>query len=61
MTTQPRALSPWRQPLLRSDKAGEGRQLILESHEYRSPSRLLFFNEIPSWQQENEFILTGYR
>ena len=23
--------------------------------------RLLEYHEIPSWQQENEFILTGYR
>ena len=24
-------------------------------------SRLLEYHDIPSWQQENEFILTGYR
>ncbi|KAL9534612.1 ADIPOR-like receptor [Sphaerulina musiva] len=27
----------------------------------RNPWRLLFWHEIPSWQKDNEFILSGYR
>ncbi|UNI19528.1 hypothetical protein JDV02_005710 [Purpureocillium takamizusanense] len=30
-------------------------------HGLVAPSKLLFFHEIPSWQQDNEFILSGYR
>lgn len=26
-----------------------------------NPSKLLFWHEIPWWQQDNEFILSGYR
>ncbi|KAK8121488.1 hypothetical protein PG999_005608 [Apiospora kogelbergensis] len=31
------------------------------SQPWYTPSRLLFFHKIPSWQQDNEYILSGYR
>ncbi len=30
-------------------------------HDAVSPSRLRFWHEIPPWQKDNEYILSGYR
>ncbi len=34
---------------------------ILDATQTRSPNLTLTWQEIPSWQKDNEFILTGYR
>ena len=60
MTTEARARSPAVEPLL-SDKPREGHHTVTEVAEDNFPPRLLLYSEIPSWQQENEYILTGYR
>lgn len=62
MTTEFRARSPLREPLLvDDDKAAVQPQVTTESLDIGSTHRLLLYSEIPSWQQENEYILTGYR
>jgi adiponectin receptor len=41
-----------RVPLIEHDSA---------SHIWMSVPRLLYFHEIPRWQQDNEYLLSGYR
>lgn len=53
MASSRKADKPTSQPDPPTEELSKGSQ--------RHPWRLLFWHEIPSWQKDNEFILSGYR